>query len=423
MDWLNEWTKKLSLRKSFTIYLFTFFLLGISLAKVNTILINSYEIKSSDNQMVEVSLIKDDEIKTYYYLKAFNHKKTLPDSNLFKLIHKSLLLYRDYAVEIHCLLFAILAFAVFYRHKLQKPIGYLNSYSNNNSCSSNINDNNNNDDDESNDIAVTLPEGENELCKACEKINIYTRDLHEDKIKIWRQYDAFNHMISSIGHDIRTPLTVLKGNQEMMWIFEEENSESNMSKISNISNISNIPDRSKNKRLELLASMERQTQRIQEYVEKIKNLQSMDKLVIKKCEISLKDFIATLEKTINALPDNKRIHWTKLQEDRTIFIDSIHIQEVFENIMSNAIRFASKNVYIEFCVTDKELKIRIQDDGPGFSKEALSYATSAFFCENPTDGHMGLGLNISSIIIEKHGGKLLINNTKCGGTAEIIINL
>lgn len=382
MDWLKEWTKKLSLKKSFAIYLSIFLLIGILLAKVNAILISSYEIELINKQFDKVLEVKEGEENTYYTLKK------LPESKLARLTYKLLLCYRNFAVEIHCLLFAILAFSTFYKHKVQNSIDYFNSYSSGDR-----------------DMTIALLDEENELSNACEKIESYTKDLHEQKIKVWRQYDAFNHMVSSIGHDIRTPLTILKGNQEMMRCFDEENSKYN------------------DKRLEILDSMERQTARIEEYIEKISNLQSIDELTIKKNEISLKEFIFTLEQVGNGLCKNKRIHWIKSQKDRKILIDSVHIQEVFENIINNAIRYAKENIYVEFLINDKEFKIRVQDDGPGFSEDALSYATSPFFCENNVKGHMGLGLNISSIILEKHGGKLQISNAEYGGVVEIIIIL
>lgn len=352
--------------------------MGIMLAKVNTLLISQYEIKLMNKQFERISQTEDGQENIYYRLKK------LPVSRAEKLTYEILLYYKDYAIEIHCLFFAILAFIIFYKHKIQKPIDYLNSYSIGN-------------------MTAILLDEDNELSNACKKMESYTKDLQEEKIKVWRQYDAFNHMISSIGHDIRTPLTILRGNQEMLRILEGENYQ--------------------HKKTELLDSMEKQIQRIQQYIEKINNLQSIDELVIKKKQISLMKFISTLEQVGNVLSEGRRVHWIKPKEDVSIEIDPAHIQEAFENIMNNAFQYAKENVYVEFHIDDKELKILIQDDGPGFTEEALKYGTSPFFCENNVKGHMGLGLNISNIILKKHGGMLKIYNTKCGGAAEIIIIL
>ena len=55
--------------------------------------------------------------------------------------------------------------------------------------------------------------------------------------------------------------------------------------------------------------------------------------------------------------------------------------------------------------------------------ETPKYATNKFYSENPQSGNMGLGLNITKHILEKHGGYLIIKNHNNGALVEMKINL
>lgn len=113
----------------------------------------------------------------------------------------------------------------------------------------------------------------------------------------------------------------------------------------------------------------------------------------------------------------------KSKKDEIINIDSYHIEEAFENVLDNAVAHANSNVYISIEIRDGKLIISIKDDGKGFTKDALKNATNRFYSENPQAGNMGLGLNITKHIIEKHSGDLIIENHNGGALVKMIINL
>lgn len=62
-----------------------------------------------------------------------------------------------------------------------------------------------------------------------------------------------------------------------------------------------------------------------------------------------------------------------------------------------------------------ELVLRVSDDGPGFTPEALRRGCDPFFSENKSAVHFGLGLNVSSILCGLHGGALDLANGEMGG--------
>lgn len=373
MGWLKNLSSKWSLKKSFVIYLLIFLILGIALAKITSILIENYEFKSI-NKYIRSDIIDGRE----YY--------TPSEQNLsgFKnYMYKVLFLYKDLAVIIHSILFSLIGFYIYYLHKLRDPIDYI--------C--NIREDNIDD----------IPDGDNELIFACKKITNEMKSLQEEKIKVWNQYDAFNHMVSSMSHDMKNPLAIVKGNVDILEMIDIENDN--------------------NIKSETIQSIKKNLIRIEKYLDRVNYLQSMDQLKINKKSVHILDFIETLKNNVKMLNSNKHIHWIIPKEDIIINIDTHHIEEGFENVLNNALTYANSNIYINIEVKDKKMLISIKDDGKGFSGEALKYATQKFYSENSQSGNMGLGLNITKHILKKHGGELIIKNHNNGALVEMIINL
>ena len=98
-------------------------------------------------------------------------------------------------------------------------------------------------------------------------------------------------------------------------------------------------------------------------------------------------------------------------------VDEELVMEVTDNLLENAIRYAQK----KYCFADKEkrrvfLIISVEDDGIGFV-DTEEKVTEPFYHKNPQDDlkHFGLGMYISRIFCEKHGGNLKIYNARQGG--------
>ena len=105
-------------------------------------------------------------------------------------------------------------------------------------------------------------------------------------------------------------------------------------------------------------------------------------------------------------------------------MDTELIFQVFENLMSNACRYAQKRIQV--CVGQREgfFQLSVTDDGPGFPQEALKRAVEPYYrADKKLDGtpqgsqHFGLGLYICRILCEKHGGWLSVKNSEEGGAS------
>ena len=86
-------------------------------------------------------------------------------------------------------------------------------------------------------------------------------------------------------------------------------------------------------------------------------------------------------------------------------------------MLNNAFRFANNGVKLTIMETVGYLEFVIQDDGPGFSKKDLENATTLFYSSQTNKGSFGIGLSISKILCEKHGGILKLLNNENGACA------
>lgn len=95
--------------------------------------------------------------------------------------------------------------------------------------------------------------------------------------------------------------------------------------------------------------------------------------------------------------------------------------QVFENIVSNAVRYAVNTIDVSCHISADHLVISVSDDGAGFSEEELKTATAPYYTGSPNDSehHFGLGLYLCKILCEKHNGALKLTNNSTTGACVI----
>lgn len=106
--------------------------------------------------------------------------------------------------------------------------------------------------------------------------------------------------------------------------------------------------------------------------------------------------------------------------------DRAQLQQALINLLLNAIHASQDNGQVQTIITadDRQLCIRIKDEGQGITADELDNIFDPFFTTKPEGEGSGLGLSISLGIIENHEGNLIItNNTPHGVTATITLPL
>src|SRR5262249_44936233 len=96
----------------------------------------------------------------------------------------------------------------------------------------------------------------------------------------------------------------------------------------------------------------------------------------------------------------------------TIMVDRDHLEQVLDNLISNAIKFSPDggSINVRLCEQGSELVIAVHDSGVGIPRSKLEEVFGLFYqAEDPVSrrtGGMGLGLYISKEIIPRHGGRI-----------------
>lgn len=276
----------------------------------------------------------------------------------------------------------------FYRNKLKKPLDILESSSNN--IASNRLDFH---------VQYDIKDEMGRLCTSFEHMRI---QLEENNKHLWNTIEDQKTLKAAIAHDIRAPLSILKGYHEMLLEFIPE-------------------DRiDKEKLMEILLASEGQVQRLTEFVDTMKQLSSLENREVKYEIIHMKEFEKQLEHAAIMWTNSKNIEVKLIADPNilpTIQADSSILMEVYENLLMNAIRFTTNKIMISLYIINQKLQIRISDDGNGFKEEEIDLVTKAYYHNNPADDltHSGLGLYICKLLCEKHGGEIILGNHKHGG--------
>ncbi|HAU5013507.1 TPA: HAMP domain-containing histidine kinase [Clostridioides difficile] len=277
----------------------------------------------------------------------------------------------------------LLADIIFYKVKLKTPIEILNK------GAMEISNNNldfcleyNNNDELGN------------LCNAFEKMR---SELNKNNIKMWTMINDRKQLNAAFSHDLRNPLTVLKGYSNYLTKY--------------------IPTGklSDEKILSTTQLMSEHINRIEYYVENMSNAQRLEDLVVSKSMSNINKFIKNLDENISIIAKQEGKSFTlksQINNVNLLFDENI-ILRIVENIISNAFRYARNNVSILIYIEQELLTFVIEDDGIGFSKESLKSALRPFYRDktlNESNAHFGMGLYISKILCEKHGGSISIEN-------------
>ena len=119
--------------------------------------------------------------------------------------------------------------------------------------------------------------------------------------------------------------------------------------------------------------------------------------------------------------NDKRIVFNTDIENIEMYLKHHAIERALNNIIDNALKYASKIVEVNVSVDKEKVLIHIDDDGFGIAEEDYKTALEPFskLPSSSQDGY-GLGLTIAKNIINAHGGKFLLARNQYSGLRVII---
>lgn len=228
-------------------------------------------------------------------------------------------------------------------------------------------------------------------------------DLMVDRLEAVEQERSL--MLSSISHDLRTPLTALRASVEAIR-----------------DGVAADPDM-------YLSGMERQVRALSALVD---DLHLHSRLVsgtieLQRIRLDLRELADEAMETLRPIAEVRNIALLLEARNRVLVeADGSQLARVIRNLLENAIRHAPDDsvVLVQIEEHDHVATMRVVDEGPGFPTEFRDRAFEPFTRADPArdtrTGTAGLGLSIARGIVTAHGGSIGVGDGP-GGVVEIAL--
>ena len=209
-----------------------------------------------------------------------------------------------------------------------------------------------------------------------------------------------DEFISIVSHELKTPLTTIKGYLELLDVMEEKqpNKQFVQKGLANV------------KKLEKLISDLLDVSKIQS-----------GQLKLEMNEFNIDEMVNETIAVFQMVSGNYEITRTRHLNGEIILADRHRIEQVLTNLLSNAIKYSpgEKKVIVDSQKKDGELIIRVRDYGMGVAKEEQSNIFERFYRSkhmSDTIVGFGLGLYICRDIIVRHDGKIWVEREEKGSS-------
>ena len=243
-----------------------------------------------------------------------------------------------------------------------------------------------------------------ELCRDFEEMRRRLKESAEEKVLLDKEN---KELISNISHDLKTPITAVKGYVEGIMDGVADKPEKMDRYVRTIYNKTNEMDHLIN---ELTFYSKIDTNRIPYTFSKL----------------NVDDYFSDCAEEVGLELETRGIqlyYANYVEKDVLVIADGEQIRRVIHNIISNAIKYMDKpKGVIQIRVKDVGdfIQVEIEDNGKGIASKDLTYIFDRFYrtdvSRNSSKGGSGIGLSIVRKILEDHGGKVWATSREGIGT-------
>ena len=248
-----------------------------------------------------------------------------------------------------------------------------------------------------------------ELCQDFEEMRRRLKESTEEKSLIEKEN---RELISNISHDLKTPITAVKGYVEGIMDGVADTPEKMDRYVRTIYNKTNEMDHLIN---ELTFYSKIDTNRIPYTFSKL----------------NVEDYFEDCSEEVGLELETRGIelvYANYVEKDVMVIADGEQIRRVIHNIISNAIKYMDKPkgiIQIRIKDVGDFIQIEIEDNGKGIGPKDLPYIFDRFYrtdvSRNSSKGGSGIGLSIVKKIIEDHGGKIWATSKESSGTTMYFV--
>ena len=243
-----------------------------------------------------------------------------------------------------------------------------------------------------------------ELCQDFEEMRRRLKESTEEKIMMDKEN---KELISNISHDLKTPITAVKGYVEGIMDGVADTPEKMDRYVKTIYNKTNEMDHLIN---ELTFYSKIDTNRIPYTFSKL----------------NVDDYFSDCAEELSIEMETRGIellYANYVEKDVLVIADGEQIRRVIHNIISNAVKYMDKNkgvIQIRIKDVGDFIQVEIEDNGKGIAAKDLPYIFDRFYrtdvSRNSSKGGSGIGLSIVRKIMEDHGGKVWATSRQGIGT-------
>ena len=248
-----------------------------------------------------------------------------------------------------------------------------------------------------------------ELCQDFEEMRRRLKESTEEKSLIEKEN---RELISNISHDLKTPITAVKGYVEGIMDGVADTPEKMDRYVRTIYNKTNEMDHLIN---ELTFYSKIDTNRIPYTFSKL----------------NVEDYFEDCSEEVGLELETRGIelvYANYVEKDVMVIADGEQIRRVIHNIISNAIKYMDKPkgiIQIRIKDVGDFIQIEIEDNGKGIGPKDLPYIFDRFYrtdvSRNSSKGGSGIGLSIVKKIVEEHGGNIWATSEEGAGTTMYFV--
>ena len=218
---------------------------------------------------------------------------------------------------------------------------------------------------------------------------------HELK-KVNSELDRF---VYSASHDLRAPLTSVLG------LIQVAKMEDDVEQVKYY-----------------LGLQEKSINKLDRFIQDIVNVSKNARIEIRQDEINFREIIEGILDQLDYMQQSELIEkQVEIQQDIPFYSDQYRLGIILNNLLSNAIRYASPHrrtsfIRVHVVVNADEAILEIEDNGRGIAEDHLEKIFDMFFRANQDSMGSGLGLYIVKETLEKLGGQISVSSTLGKGT-------